>query len=117
MIVAHVRGTINPPDGGLLLLNHTLEGVDMDMSDDAVASLLGDGKARVTVSLGLDDKNFGFGATGHVSVSISCNQDEATIRDASGVARALAEEFVSDALDAANEMLDSKTKKKKDERE
>lgn len=116
MIVAQVRGSIRLPDSGPFFLNKLLEEGDMNMSSDAIASLIGDGKARITVSIGLDDKNFGFGATGHVSVSLSCNQDEATIKDAAGVARALAEEFVSDTLDSANEALQTKIDARKCER-
>lgn len=76
------------------------------MSKDAITSLIGDAQARVTVSLGLDDKDFGRGATGHVTVSLACNQDEGTIRDGAAVARALAEEFAVDALAAANDMYE-----------
>lgn len=45
-------------------------------------ALVGDGKARISVSCDMSAKDFGNGAGVNVAISVSCNQDEATINQA-----------------------------------
>ena len=53
---------------------------------DEIAKIAGDGKARVTVSTDFGIKEFGTGTSAMCSVSLTCNQDEASIDAAIGIA-------------------------------
>src|SRR4051812_29298488 len=49
---------------------------------DAYQQVAGDGRARVSVSTDMGVKNFGNGASAMVNVSLTCNQDTATLQQA-----------------------------------
>lgn len=46
---------------------------------DAFTALIGDGKAGVSVSTDFSVKSFGNGVSAMVTVSLTCNQDQATL--------------------------------------
>lgn len=60
------------------------------MSSNEIANLVGDGNAKVSVSFGMSDKDYGNGFDAHVSVTLTCDQDADIIgfayEAASGVA-------------------------------
>jgi len=60
---------------------------------DEIAKVAGDGKAKVTVSTDFGIKEFGTGTSAMCSVSITCNQDEASIDKAIGIAGELARSY------------------------
>lgn len=53
---------------------------------DSFQQVLGDSKARVSVSVDMGIKEFGTGASGMVTVSLSCGQDQNTIQQAISLA-------------------------------
>ena len=77
------------------------------MDEDLVASLAGDGKAKVTIGMDMADKSFGTGFSAYVTVSISSNQDEATLRQVHAIGTALAEEFLQDSFAVAKNLAGS----------
>lgn len=88
-------------DGDLFHLNRALTHEDLDMERDELSDLVGDKQARVSVSMDLGDKSFGNGFGAHVTVSLTCNQDEETIRDTFVIAKGLTDEFVEEAFEQA----------------
>lgn len=75
---------------------------------DAYQALIGDGKARITVSSDMAIKNFGTGAGAMVSVSLCCNQDEDTIDKAIQMAGQLARSYAMEQRAVAEEELQKK---------
>lgn len=73
---------------------------------DSLRGLLGDGNARVTVSMEMRDTDYGTGFGTHVSVALTCDQEESSVREAASIATGLAEEFVEEAFDTARELFD-----------
>jgi hypothetical protein len=71
--------------------------------------LVGDGKAKVSVSADFAMKTFGDGISSMATVSLSCNQDEGSIRAAAQFAGELAREFAHmNAIEASNELKEMK---------
>lgn len=68
--------------------------------------IAGDGKAKITLSYDLSNKNYGNGASVMCSISLTVNQDADTIEHAFLLARAVcseeAERALSDAQEIAN---------------
>lgn len=73
------------------------------MPQEELKQLLGDGTARVSTSLELRDKNMGSGYGAFVTVTISCDSAQDSIDRAAEIGRNLAQEYVEEALDAAEE--------------
>jgi hypothetical protein len=57
--------------------------VPMEVQNYA-AQVLGNGQARVAVSADFGMKDYGNGASGSVTISLACNQDDATIYNVVG---------------------------------
>ena len=74
------------------------------MDSSEIAALVGDGNARVSVSYGMADKNFGSGFDAHVSVSLTCDQSQGAIGFAYEAASDVASEMISEAIDRAREL-------------
>jgi hypothetical protein len=102
--IAKVRGTIDVSGSPTQFFQADLSAQEVGLEDDMAAALVGDGNARIAVSLDMADKNFGRGFSAHVTVSLNTNQDEATIRQTHAIATALAEEFLADTFDVAKNM-------------
>lgn len=71
------------------------------MPRDRLAALVGDGLAKVTCSFELSDKNFGNGFGSHVSVTLTCNQEEEDVDRAADLASALACKYTSENISTA----------------
>lgn len=71
----------------------TYEGQVPERLMSAYAKIVGNGLAKVSVSADYSLKEFGSGTSSMASVSLSCNQDEASIREAAELAADLAREF------------------------
>lgn len=76
------------------------------MSAKEISDLVGDGKAKVTVSYGMSDKDFGNGFDAHVSVSLSCDQDADIIGFAYESASEVAQDMMRESFSAAKELYD-----------
>lgn len=87
---------VDPPEGV-----ESLEGtwVDMARQNDKLAALVGDGKARVEVELAhkLGAENFS-SVMISTRVSLTCNQDEATQKEAAQAALDAGMEFIEDNM-------------------
>lgn len=73
---------------------------------DALASLLGDGKAKVEVTL--SDKVGGpaySSTTVYVTITLSCNQDEKTVMRAASEAQTMAASLLSEYIEDASKTL------------
>lgn len=75
------------------------------MAQDALERLVGDGRAKVTCSIGLKDSNYGSGFEAFCSVQLTCNQDRASVQAAHGMAQELAEEGMGDVFEVAKELF------------
>jgi hypothetical protein len=62
---------------------------------DEFKNIIGDGMAKVSVSVDLSIKDYGTGASAMASVTLSCNQDMQTIQRASELAAWAAKKFAS----------------------
>lgn len=74
------------------------------MSKDEAEDLLGNAQARVTVSAERAAKYMGAGSSIFCSVSLSCNQDLRSIREARELALALSQEYLPEMLEMAEEV-------------
>jgi len=74
---------------------------EAQMKEDEAEALLGNAQARVTVSAERAAKYMGAGSSVFCSVSLSCNQDVRSIRDARELAVALAQEYLPEMLEMA----------------
>lgn len=69
--------------------------------------LAGDGKAKITLSFDLSNKNYGNGASVMCSISLTVNQDADTISQAFLLARAVCSEEAERALGDAQEIANA----------
>lgn len=69
--------------------------------------LSGDGKAKITLSYDLSNKNYGNGASVMCSISLTVNQDEDTISHAFLLARSVCAEEAERALNDAQEIANA----------
>lgn len=67
-------------------IHYTYEGGVPQEIIDQFQQIVGNGLARVSITVPMDLKDFGNGAGAHVSVSLSCNQDQNTIHQAHNLA-------------------------------
>ena len=67
-------------------IRYTYEGEMPEAIKDRFQQLVGDGLARVSVGVPMDLKDYGNGAGAHVSIGLTCNQDENTIHSAACLA-------------------------------
>jgi len=74
------------------------------MSSDDIKALVGDGQAKVSISMGLSDKDYGSGFDVHVSVSLTCDQDAEVIGLAYESATEVVEGLIFDARERAQEI-------------
>jgi hypothetical protein len=71
----------------------------MDAED--IRDLIGDGNARVSLSLGMADKDFGSGYDVHVTVSLTCDQHRRVILLAYEAAGDIVSDMVLEARERA----------------
>lgn len=83
---------------------------ELNMSQDDVAELLGDGAAEVIVSHEQSDKDFGNGTRTFVSVKLRVNQDTVSIERGLELANFLALGYIPAARDAARGVWDEMTR-------
>lgn len=76
---------------------------DFDAAEE-VADLVGTGDAKVSLSFGMADKEFGSGYDVHVSVTLSCEQDPEVIRFAYVAASEIISEVILEANERAKEL-------------
>ena len=81
---------------------------EVGMSEDEAEDLLGNGQARVTVSAERAAKYMGAGSSVFCSVSLACNQDLTSIRQARELAIALSQEYLPEMLEMAEEAWQEK---------
>lgn len=86
------------------------------MSRDTLANLVGDAHAKVTVSYGLKDSDFGTGFDVFCSVTLSCNQDDESVLEAQQIAQALAATHCEKAVETGRELFESTQPSKKKRR-
>jgi len=66
--------------------------------DYDVCELIGEGEAKVTVGLDIANKDYGCGVSAFVSVTLTCDQDEAIIKMAGDAAVQMAAEIMPGAI-------------------
>lgn len=72
---------------------------------DDIKALVGDGQARVTVSADFGIKDYGTGASAMASVSLTCNQDTASIERAARLAGDMARDIAQEQRQRAENEL------------
>jgi hypothetical protein len=102
MIIARVKGRVETAGQPSSFFDHYLSEEDIDMPSDRLAELIGDGDARISVSMELKDSDFGTGFGAHVSVSLACAQEESSMNEAAELAMDLASTYVQDAHEVAH---------------
>lgn len=103
--MGQIRGSLRIC-GQLYNFDHALTTEDLSMSANEISDLVGDANARISVSYGMSDKDYGNGFDAHVSVSLSCDQEEAIIGFAYEAASGVAQEKMRDAILKAKELYD-----------
>lgn len=83
----------------------TYEGPVPERVMDAYRQVVGDGLAKITVSVDFGMKDYGAGVSSMASVTLSCGQTEQEIRRASELAGELAREFAHQNALQANSQL------------
>ena len=86
--------------------DHALTTEHFSMSTEEISELVGDANAKVSVSYGIADKDFGNGFDAHVSISLSCDQDREIIGFAYEAASDVAEETMRNAISRAKELYE-----------
>lgn len=76
---------------------------DIDMARDELEDLVGDGNAKVTCSMGIKDADYGNGFEAFCSVTLTCNQDRRSVRDAQKLGQDLLDGAMQQAFEAAHE--------------
>lgn len=104
-IVAEIRQPGEPaaiiePDNHRDYIKEVLE-----VSDEEIDDLIGDGNAHVTASMERSDKSFGNGVSVFSSVTLTCNQDDESIAEAQEWALELVSGMLPDALEKAHELF------------
>ncbi len=112
MIVGKIKGRVQIKDV-FFDLDQPLTMEDLRMSDSEIPSLVGDGKAKVSVSVGIADKDFGSGFDAHVSISLTCNQDSITICRAYDAAADVLDDLMDDAKARAEDIWRTHVDRKK----
>tara|TARA_Y100000034_G_C6766543_1_gene341734 strand:+ start:232 stop:570 length:339 start_codon:yes stop_codon:yes gene_type:complete len=77
---------------------------ELGIAMDELQVLLGDGEAKVTTSLGMKESDYGNGYDAHVSVTLSCAQDEIAIRHAYEHASEIAAQFCQELFERGQTM-------------
>lgn len=85
-------------------LGQPLTAEDMGMSADEMKDMIGDANAKVSVSMGMAEKDFGSGFDVHVSVSLTCDQDPDVIGFAYETASEVISQMVLDAKERAQQL-------------
>jgi len=74
---------------------------ELNVSNSEIEDLVGDGLARVVVSLERSDKSYGNGVSVFCSAALTCNQDAETVAQAQDWALGLVSGFLPDAVETA----------------
>jgi hypothetical protein len=83
----------------------------MGMPTEDIKALVGDGEARVSVSMGMSNKDYGNGFDIHVSVSLTCDQNPDILGFAYEAATDILAGLVLDAKYRAQELWDAEREK------
>jgi hypothetical protein len=84
--------------------DHALTTEDFSMATSEIKDFIGDAGARISVSLGMSDKNYGTGFDAHVSVTLTCDQDADVIGFAHEAASEIVAEKILEVMDVAREL-------------
>lgn len=80
---------------------YTYEGDMPQEFQDQFQQIVGNGLAKISLGIPMDRKLFGNGAGAHVSISLTCNQDQNTINAAYALAAQAVIHYVKQNLGAA----------------
>lgn len=83
-----------------------IDAKELHMAQHLVADLVGDGNAKVSVSMNLKDSSFGKGFGTQVTVTLAVHQDEEIIGEAFDLARDLVAEYSVNAFETAKELAE-----------
>lgn len=78
---------------------------DVDMSEEILQEILGDENARVSVSKNIKDTSYGTGFGTQVTVSLTCGQQDDSLRAAHMLADELTQEFTTDSFAQAEKLF------------
>ena len=77
------------------------------MTTEELVDLVGTADSKISVSMGMSDKEYGNGFDAHVSVTLSCSQTKEDLTFAYDAARGIAEECLRDAFIKAKEIYNA----------
>ena len=77
------------------------------MPANEIHNLVGNGDAKVSVSMGVAEKDFGNGFDVHVSVTLTCEQDDDIIGFAYEAASDIASKMIIDSKTRAQELWEA----------
>lgn len=86
-------------------INYTFDGEVPEALMDEYEKVVGNGLAKVTVSADMSIKDFGTGASGMCSITLTCNQDTKTIEQALDLAGTMARGFAQENRQRAENEL------------
>jgi len=82
-----------------------------DMDENMLDQFIGDGNAKITVSMEVSDKEFGRGVSVMASVTVTVNQDDESIKMAYHYASAVLKEKVKETIPKLNKVYDELKKR------
>lgn len=106
MVIGSIKGSFHIA-GKNYIFNRPLVAKDIHMSAEEVSDLVGDGNARVSVSFGMADKEFGRGFDAHVTVSLACDQTDEMLEIARLSASGHALEMMQSVMDEAKDLWEA----------
>lgn len=82
-------------------INYTSDEVPVSIQD-MYTRIIGDGKAKVAVTVDVGIKDFGTGVSSSCTVVLTCNQDQRTIQEAADLAGAFARDYAKENRERAD---------------
>lgn len=96
-----VKSVMEIEQHGFPTVRFSSEEVPMAVQD-MYTEIVGDGKARVTVTVDVGIKDFGTGVSSSCTVSLTCNQDIKTVERAAALAGDFARDFAKENRERAD---------------
>lgn len=84
----------------------------LDMASDELKELVGDSKARISVSVSLKDSDYGKGYGVQVTTTLSVDQNEESLEQGFLIARELSVDYANQAFEEARELYEANTSRK-----
>lgn len=79
---------------------------ELEMQTDELKEIIGDGKAKITISRELSEKSYGNGGSLFVSITLTTDQSHESVAKAIDLARHYAETTIQDQFDGYRKQIE-----------